>query len=71
MRGPPSAAIVITMTDETTLKGKPVVIPASLHQHLKVLAARSGKKLTELVTEKLNELLPATIEFKTAPQAAE
>jgi len=46
------------MSEETVTKAKPVVIPADLHQSLKVRAASEGKKLNKLVADKLAELVP-------------
>lgn len=39
-------------------KTKAVCIPEHLHSFLKVCAARQGRKLNDVVTEKLSELMP-------------
>lgn len=51
------------MTAKADEKQKPVMVPESLHLALKVKAARSGKKLRDVVIPALraaaDELLPA------------
>jgi hypothetical protein len=52
------------MQTDTAQKGKPVVLTEDLHTALKILAARRGKKLRQVVEEKLRELLSEPIQLQ-------